>query len=146
MLDKYTVYHQNRDQIAYLDIRRENCYNTKNYKNVENLRAKTAIMFLETIQAHFFNFLFSSICSFLILQIMTNGVFKSPVHRVLTNTERERLSVAMFYTPEPNKEIGPEDDLVSEEQPKLFKKVKNYADIHWGYYQQGLRAIHVAQV
>ncbi|KAI9110368.1 hypothetical protein K1719_018810 [Acacia pycnantha] len=56
------------------------------------------------------------------MEIMSNGVFKSPVHRVLTNSERDRLSVAMFYQPAPSQEIGPEEGLVSEEQPKLFNK------------------------
>ncbi|KAK9281768.1 hypothetical protein L1049_004673 [Liquidambar formosana] len=69
------------------------------------------------------------------MEIMTNEVFKSPVRRVLANSERERISVAVFYTPEANKEIGPEDGLIDEERPKLFKKVKDYADIHWDYYQ-----------
>ncbi|KAG2729377.1 hypothetical protein I3760_01G247200 [Carya illinoinensis] len=80
------------------------------------------------------------------MEIMTNGMFKSPVHRVVTNSERERISVAVFYTPEPNKEIGPEEGLVSEERPKLFKKVKDYADTHWEFYQRGMRALHVAKV
>lgn len=80
------------------------------------------------------------------MEIMSNGIFKSPVHRVLTHFEKERVSVAVFYTPEPNKEIGPEDGLVHQGRSKLFKKVKDYADIHWGYYQQGLRAIHTAKV
>ncbi|KAI4329365.1 hypothetical protein L6164_021635 [Bauhinia variegata] len=80
------------------------------------------------------------------MEIMTNGVFRSPVHRVLTNSERERISIAMFYTPEPDKEIGPEDGLVNEKQPKLYKKMKGYADTHWEYYQRGMRAIHIAKV
>ncbi|KAH7564977.1 hypothetical protein ACOSQ2_021329 [Xanthoceras sorbifolium] len=80
------------------------------------------------------------------MEIMTNGIFKSPVHRVVTRTERERISVAVFYTPEVNKEIGPEDGLINEERPRIFKKVKDYADIHWGYYQQGQRALHTAKV
>ncbi|KAF7831528.1 protein SRG1-like [Senna tora] len=79
-------------------------------------------------------------------QIMSNGVFKSPVHRVVTNPERDRLSIAMFYTPQSDKEIGPEDGLVSEEQPRMFKKVKDYANTHWEYYQRGMRAIHIAKV
>ncbi|CAL4897691.1 unnamed protein product [Urochloa decumbens] len=32
-----------------------------------------------------------------VMEIMNNGVFKSPVHRVLTNAEKERLSLAVFY-------------------------------------------------
>lgn len=77
---------------------------------------------------------------------MTNGVFKSPVHRVLSSSERDRISVAVFYTPEDNKEIGPEEDLISEERPKAYKTVKDYAKVHWDYYQQGLRAIHLGKV
>ncbi|KAK2631523.1 hypothetical protein EUGRSUZ_L02796 [Eucalyptus grandis] len=77
---------------------------------------------------------------------MTNGVFKSPVHRVLSSSERDRISLAVFYTPEPNKEIGPEEALITEERPKAYKTVKDYADVHWDYYQQGSRAIHVAKV
>ena len=76
---------------------------------------------------------------------MTNGIFKSPVHRVLSNSERDRISVAVFYTPEVGKEIGPEDGLVNERTPKLFKMVKDYADTHFGYYQRGMRALHTAQ-
>ncbi|KAF5739065.1 protein SRG1-like isoform X1 [Tripterygium wilfordii] len=79
------------------------------------------------------------------MEIITNGIFKSPVHRVLANSERERISVAVFYTPEPKREIGPVDGLVNEEKQRIFKKVKDYADIHWGYYQQGKRALHVAK-
>ncbi|KAI6689888.1 hypothetical protein NL676_026716 [Syzygium grande] len=80
------------------------------------------------------------------MEIMTNGVFKSPVHRVLSSSERDRISVAVFYTPEDNKEIGPEEDLISEERPKAYKTVKDYAKVHWDYYQQGLRAIHLGKV
>lgn len=79
------------------------------------------------------------------MEIISNGIFKSPVHRVLTNSKRDRISVAMFYTPEPEKEIGPEAGLINEERPAAFKKVKNYADIHWEYYQKGMRALHTAQ-
>ncbi|KAK4836961.1 hypothetical protein QYF36_001664 [Acer negundo] len=80
------------------------------------------------------------------MEIMTNGIFKSPVHRVVTSSDRDRISVAVFYAPEVNKEFGPEDDLINEERPRLFKKVKDYAVTHWVYYQQGQRALHTAKV
>ncbi|KAH7865696.1 hypothetical protein Vadar_010030 [Vaccinium darrowii] len=79
------------------------------------------------------------------MEIMTNGVFKSPVHRVLSNSERDRISIAMFYTPEKGKEIGPEEGLVDGERPQLFKRVKDYADIHYEYYQRVMRALHTAE-
>lgn len=40
----------------------------------------------------------------------------------------------MFYKPEKGKEIGLEDGLVDGERPQVFKRVKDYADIHYEYY------------
>ncbi|XP_017620384.1 protein SRG1-like [Gossypium arboreum] len=80
------------------------------------------------------------------MEIMTNGIFKSPVHRVITDKEKVRTSIAVFYTPEKNKEIGPQDGLVNEERPRLFKHVRDYEIIHWEHYQRGMRALHTAQV
>ncbi len=73
-------------------------------------------------------------------------MFNSPVHRVLTNAERERISVAVFYTPEPKKEIGPEEGSINGERPRIFNKVNDYAKVHWEYCKQGKRALHVARV
>ncbi|KAF8393132.1 hypothetical protein HHK36_021373 [Tetracentron sinense] len=80
------------------------------------------------------------------MEIMSNGIFKSPVHRVVTNSERERISLAVFHAPEPEKEIGPADGLVGEERPRLFKKVKKYTDITFEYFQRGMRAIESAKI
>ena len=63
-------------------------------------------------------------CAILFTQIMSNGIFKSPVHRVVTNAEKERLSVALFYSIDPEREIRPADKLIDENHPALYKKVK----------------------
>uniref|UniRef100_A0A452ZGG6 Fe2OG dioxygenase domain-containing protein n=1 Tax=Aegilops tauschii subsp. strangulata TaxID=200361 RepID=A0A452ZGG6_AEGTS len=57
-------------------------------------------------------------------EIMSNGIFKSPVHRVLTNTKKERLSVAVDYYVDPEREIEPSAQLVNEKRPALYSKVK----------------------
>ncbi|XP_015078093.1 protein SRG1-like [Solanum pennellii] len=80
------------------------------------------------------------------MEIMSNGIFKSPVHRVVSNSERDRISVAIFYTPELGKEIGPEDDLVNVDRPRIYKKVTDYAETHWKFYQRGMRALHTAHI
>ncbi|KAL7139908.1 hypothetical protein ABFS83_09G085000 [Erythranthe nasuta] len=80
------------------------------------------------------------------MEIMSNGIFTSPVHRVVSDSRRDRISVAVFYTPEVGKEIGPEEGLIDSEKPRLFKTVKDYADIHYGYYQRGMRSLHTVQV
>ncbi|EMS50517.1 Codeine O-demethylase [Triticum urartu] len=49
--------------------------------------------------------------------IMTNGIFMGPMRRVVTNANKERISMAMFYGVDPMQEIGPIAHLLSEEQP-----------------------------
>ncbi|GFP79681.1 protein srg1 [Phtheirospermum japonicum] len=52
------------------------------------------------------------------MEIMSNGIFKSPVHMVLSDSKSDRVSVAVFYTPEVGKEIGPEEGLIDAEAPR----------------------------
>lgn len=80
------------------------------------------------------------------LEIMSNGVFKSPIHRVSTNSEKDRISVAMFFLPEREKEIAPADGLVDEDRPRLYKTIKNFVDFYFENYQEGKRAIEVAKL
>ncbi|KAF8733025.1 hypothetical protein HU200_015382 [Digitaria exilis] len=57
--------------------------------------------------------------------VLSNGFFKSPVHRVVTNQERERVSVAMFYRLDPEMEIEAAAELVDERRPKRYGKTKS---------------------
>ncbi|KDO73519.1 hypothetical protein CISIN_1g018989mg [Citrus sinensis] len=75
------------------------------------------------------------------MQIMTNGIYKSPMHRVVTNTEKLRISIAAFTEPEPENEIGPVDQLIDEQRPKLYRNVRNYGAINYECYQKGLVAL-----
>nr|XP_029117038.1 protein SRG1 isoform X2 [Elaeis guineensis] len=77
------------------------------------------------------------------MEIMSNGIFKSPVHRVVTNSEKERISVVMFYALEPEKELEPAERLVDEMRPRLYRKVKtkDYLEVFFQSFSQGKRAI-----
>lgn len=72
------------------------------------------------------------------MEIMSNGIFKSPVHRVVTNT-KERMSVAMFYALEPEKYLEPAEGLVDEKRPRLYKKMrtKDFLDVFFQKFFQG---------
>lgn len=78
------------------------------------------------------------------LEIISNGIFKSPVHRVVTNSERERISLAMFYCPNQEKEIEPANWLVNESRPRLYKTVKNYNRLYLEQHKLGKRPIEAA--
>ncbi|KAK5829761.1 hypothetical protein PVK06_013554 [Gossypium arboreum] len=71
------------------------------------------------------------------MQIMSNGIFKSPVHRVVTNADKLRISVAMFNEVEPEKEIGPVEGLIDEKRSRLYRNVKNYASFNYECFQKG---------
>eukprot|EP00262_Sarcandra_glabra_P003968 TRINITY_DN148_c0_g1_i1.p1 TRINITY_DN148_c0_g1~~TRINITY_DN148_c0_g1_i1.p1 ORF type:complete len:160 (+),score=30.95 TRINITY_DN148_c0_g1_i1:157-636(+) len=81
-------------------------------------------------------------------QIMSNGIFKSAVHRVVTNTEKARLSLALFYAPEPEMVIKPADGLIDQTRPRFYKQTKSrdYSDIFFENYADGKRAIDLAKV
>ncbi|PNY08682.1 codeine O-demethylase-like [Trifolium pratense] len=80
------------------------------------------------------------------IEIMSNGIFQSPVHRVVTNAEKERLTVATFCIPDSEKEIKPVDKLVNESRPILYRPVKNFVDIYFQYYQKGRRPIEASKI
>ncbi|KNA03706.1 hypothetical protein SOVF_206470 [Spinacia oleracea] len=63
------------------------------------------------------------------LEIMSNGILRSVVHRVMVDKERERTSVVMICVPGPDKEVGPLSELIDEERPQSYKKIKNYFSV-----------------
>uniref|UniRef100_A0A5B6ZUG4 Fe2OG dioxygenase domain-containing protein n=1 Tax=Davidia involucrata TaxID=16924 RepID=A0A5B6ZUG4_DAVIN len=58
-----------------------------------------------------------------ILEIVTNGAYHSSVHRAVVNSAKERLSIAAFYNPRLDGEMGPAPSLVTPQTPALFKTV-----------------------
>ncbi|RZC46917.1 hypothetical protein C5167_039865 [Papaver somniferum] len=63
-----------------------------------------------------------------ILEIMTNGIYRSVEHRAVVNSTKERLSIATFHDSKLESEIGPISSLVTPETPALFKRGR-YEDI-----------------
>ncbi|KAJ1258265.1 hypothetical protein BS78_10G061800 [Paspalum vaginatum] len=82
------------------------------------------------------------------LEIMSNGIFRSPVHRVVTNAEKERISLAMFHGLDPEKEIEPAADLLNEKQPALYRKMKakEYLAGFYEHFCKGTRFIESVNI
>jgi len=80
------------------------------------------------------------------MQIISNGILKSPVHRVVTNSNRERVSLAVFCFPDPEREIGPVAGLITSDQPQMYKRVKHYEKIFFEYYQLGQRPLNAVKL
>ncbi|XP_076910992.1 protein SRG1-like [Bidens hawaiensis] len=80
------------------------------------------------------------------MEIMSNGIFKSPIHRVVTNKEKGRISVAMFTEPDPDKEIGPVEVLVDEKRPRAYKTVKDFAVFNHECFQKGIVPLDAVRI
>ncbi|WCJ20679.1 2-oxoglutarate (2OG) and Fe(II)-dependent oxygenase superfamily protein [Euphorbia peplus] len=59
-----------------------------------------------------------------IIEIMSNGEYKSIEHRAVVNPEKQRLSIAGFHSPNINTMIGPLQDLLKEKQP-IYKTMQH---------------------
>ncbi|XP_019237259.1 PREDICTED: flavonol synthase/flavanone 3-hydroxylase-like [Nicotiana attenuata] len=80
------------------------------------------------------------------VEIMSNGLLKSPVHRAVTNSEKERITVAMFCSPESGIDIEPVEELIDDKRPRLYKDSEGLSCNLLQYYQQGKRPIDVVKI
>ncbi|PIN04047.1 Iron/ascorbate family oxidoreductase [Handroanthus impetiginosus] len=58
-----------------------------------------------------------------ILEIVTNGIYRSIEHRATVNSEKERLSIATFLSPKLDGDLGPAPSLITPESPAKFKRI-----------------------
>ncbi|KNA03708.1 hypothetical protein SOVF_206490 [Spinacia oleracea] len=91
------------------------------------------------------------------LEIMSNGILKSVVHKVVIDKENKRTSVATVSIPHSDKEIGPFGELIDKEigpfgelidkeRPQMYKRIKNYLSVFFQYYPRGERAITAVKI
>ncbi|XP_073056113.1 protopine O-dealkylase-like [Primulina eburnea] len=56
-------------------------------------------------------------------EILSNGLYKSIEHRAIVNSEKERISFAMFFNPKFEAEVGPSPSVVRVDQPPLYRRM-----------------------
>lgn len=72
-----------------------------------------------------------------ILEIMSNGIYRSILHRAVVNATEERISVAAFHTPAVDGEIGPIPDLITRGTPAKFRRI-SVTDYMTGLFARAL--------
>lgn len=55
------------------------------------------------------------------VQVLSNAVYRSVEHRVVTNSEAERISMAFFYNPRSDLPLKPMPELVSPTRPAIYQ-------------------------
>lgn len=54
------------------------------------------------------------------MQVVSNAIYKSVEHRVIVNSDKERISLAFFYNPKSDLLIGPAKELVTPDRPAMY--------------------------
>ena len=54
------------------------------------------------------------------MQVLSNAIYKSVEHRVIVNSEKDRVSLAFFYNPKSDMLIEPMKQLVTKTRPSLY--------------------------
>ena len=70
-------------------------------------------------------------------QIITNGTYRSIEHRATVNSEKERLSIATFYNPRVDGEIGPASSLITKQTHAAFKRL-SVEEYFKGFFERKL--------
>eukprot|EP01018_Ginkgo_biloba_P034361 Gb_06109 [translate_table: standard] len=73
-----------------------------------------------------------------LLQMVSNGKYKSAEHRAVVNERQYRMSIVMFLSPQDDVVIGPAAELIDEAHPRLYKPISSgeYAS---SYMSQDIR-------
>lgn len=80
------------------------------------------------------------------MEIASNGIFKSPLHKVMVNPQHDRISLAMLPLPNREKEIGPLRELINEERPQLYKRFKDYGQVYFQPLAPGERPLSALKI
>ncbi|XP_057415543.1 oxoglutarate-dependent flavonoid 7-O-demethylase 1-like [Lotus japonicus] len=72
------------------------------------------------------------------LEIITNGIYRSIEHRATVNSNKERLSIATFYSPGMEGNISSAPSLITPNNPAVFKTI-SVLDYYKGYLARELR-------
>ncbi|KAK7307012.1 hypothetical protein VNO77_39698 [Canavalia gladiata] len=72
------------------------------------------------------------------LEIMTNGIYRSIEHRATVNSKKERISIAAFHSIRLNATISPAQSLITPESPPMFNSI-SVEDFYKGYFSRHLQ-------
>ena len=79
---------------------------------------------------------------------MNNGIFKSPVHRVVTNAEKERISPAMLYAVERDNVLEPAAGLLDEKRPARYRRITeaDFLEEAKDHFSKGMKLIETLKI
>lgn len=79
------------------------------------------------------------------VEVMSNGRYKSIEHRAVANKEKDRISIAAFCNPDKEAEIGPAPELINESNPLNYSTFQRSKYLE-NYFLEGKKAIDFAKI
>ncbi|XP_068305773.1 protein DMR6-LIKE OXYGENASE 2-like [Pyrus communis] len=73
------------------------------------------------------------------MQVISNGKYKSVLHRAVVNCNSERISIPTFYCPAPDAMIGPAKELINHDHQAMFRNF-TYAEYFKKFWNRGLES------
>ncbi|KEH23007.1 putative thebaine 6-O-demethylase [Medicago truncatula] len=58
-----------------------------------------------------------------VIEVLSNGKYKSVEHRAMTNKNKRRTSFVSFLFPRDDAELGPFDHMIDDQNPKMYKEI-----------------------
>lgn len=71
------------------------------------------------------------------LQVLSNGIYKSAIHRAIVNRSESRISIPTFYCPSPAAMIEPADSLINPDNPVRYRKF-TYQEYYHNFWSERL--------
>lgn len=71
------------------------------------------------------------------LQVLSNGIYKSAIHRAIVNLSESRISIPTFYCPSPDAVIEPANSLINSENPVRYRKF-TYQEYYHKFWSESL--------
>jgi len=71
------------------------------------------------------------------LQVLSNGIYKSAIHRAIVNPSQSRISIPTFYCPSPDAVIKPADSLINPVNPVRYRKF-TYQEYYHKFWNESL--------
>ena len=66
----------------------------------------------------------------MLVQVWSNDAYESVDHRVVVNSEKERLSIPFFFFPAHDTKVKPLEELINEQNPS------KYRPYNWGNFKK----------
>ncbi|BAT80243.1 hypothetical protein VIGAN_02324100 [Vigna angularis var. angularis] len=109
---------------------------------------KVSFFFFHSFVIPFLAVLYARFDLFCMMQVLTNGKYRSVEHRAVAHEEKDRLSIVTFFAPSYEVELGPMPEFVDEKHPCMYRRYNHgeYSKHYVTNKLQGKKTLDFAKI